>query len=412
MKQLIKFSLIIILLGTGIFSVISCSNGNDGSKSQVITCSNTAADSQANPDNTVALLIDSATNGSPTYHTFLGPRIGLSGQALLDYMIHEPVAPPKNILMVLIAGGQLDAAITGGGDGAPVTTAGINFLVRSAHLFAKQGYRVMTIDRPSDYEDFRDPPLSTHGSALDVNYRVRVQHAVDLSAMINRVNSSNYPVVIIGTSRGAISAVAQYQLGAAIAISSPVTSGSLGAPVTLSDASKVSAPAHVLWQVDDGCVNTAPSASEALANAFPFGDGSAVKGGFEPAGENLCGAISHHGFLGIESCAVGKTTGWVDSKLVSLPTSRPEANPVTESTSIDTPRSFDISGAATGISLTYSLPHSETSLGGTVSINPINNFVTYTPPTGVSGKTDTFVYVVTEAGGGTSNHVVSVTINP
>ena len=412
MKKIIKFLLIMLSLGSGALSITSCSNDSDDSQYPVIHCFSAAADSQANPDNTLALLINSATNGDPTYHIFLGPRMGSSGTAFLDYMIHEPVAPPKNILLVLIAGGQLDASITGTGDGSAVSTAGINFLVRSAHLFAKQGYRVVTIDRPSDYADFLEPLGSTHGSALDVNYRVRVQHAVDLSAIINRANSTNQPVLLVGTSRGAISAVAQYQLGAAIAISSPVTSGSLGDPVTQSDASKVSSSAHVLWQIDDGCVNTAPSASEALANAFTFGDGSAVKGGFEPAGTNLCGAISHHGFLGIESCAVGKTTGWIDNKLTSLPTSRPVVNPVAESTSIDTQKIFDISGAAAGLSLTYSLPHSETSLGGTAVINPLNNFVTYNPPAGISGKTDTFVYVVTEAGGGTSHHIVSVTINP
>jgi len=37
--------------------------------------------------------------------------------------------------------------------------------------------------------------------------------------------------------------------------------------------------------------------------------------------------------------------------------------------------------------------------------------VTYTAPAGSAGLVDTFVYVVNEAGGGTSHNVVSVTVN-
>lgn len=414
MKAIIRVSLMLILYSVSALSIISCSSENGDSQS-VFTCSSIAGDSLANPDNTVAHLIDSATIGNPTYYVFIGPRQSLtSGSPLLDYMVHEPIGTSKDILLVLIAGGQLDAAITGAGDSAPVTTAGINFLVRSAHLFAKQGYRVLTIDRPSDYADFLDPPASTSGSALDVKYRTRIQHAVDLSAMINRVNAINQPVIILGTSRGGISAVAQHKLGAAIAISNPVSSGINGDPVSVTDANQVPSPAHVLWHINDGCISTQPANSEALASAFPDGSANAVKGGFEPVGTNLCGAISHHGFLGIESCAVGKTTGWIDNKRVALPTSRPIANTATVSTSMNTPKSdIDLTGYAVGSTLTFSLPHSETSLGGSVSINLTNNFVTYTPPPAdISGITDTFVYVVTEAGGGTNHNVISVTITP
>lgn len=411
MKQQVKFSLMIILVGAAALSLTSCS-GSDGEQ-YVVECLNTADDSQATANPTVFNLIDSAANGSPTYHTFSGPRQSLSaGIPTLDYMVHEPVGTPKNTLLVLIAGGQLNAGITGTGDGSSVLTAGSNFLVRSAHLFAMQGYRVLTIDRPLDYSDFLDPPASTDGYALD-GYRTAVHHAVDLSAMINRVNTSHQPVILVGTSRGAISAVAQHSLAAAIAISSPVTSGSNGDPVSRDDASLVPSPAHVLWHINDGCSVTSPTDSKLLEIVFPDGKGTAVKGGFEP-GTDLCGPESHHGFLGIESCAVSNTSAWLVDKLKNLPTSRPIANPVTAATTINTVKTdIDLNGAASGSSsLIYSLPFTNTSLAGTVTLNPATNLVTYTPPTDVSGITDTFVYVVTEAEGGTSHNIVSVTINP
>lgn len=420
MKTYLYFVPVIVLASLA----ASCSSGGDGSGSSfpVTACTTTVDDSQSYPND----IINSAFNGSPTYHAFYGPRENNAGNAaILDYMVHEvPMGvTPKNALVVLIAGGQLNAGITSAGgnwdlasDGGAVGFAGGNFLVRSAHLFTYRGYRVLTVDRPSDYVDFLDPTVPfDHGSALDVYYRTQVEHAVDLSAMINRVqtatNSREDPVIILGTSRGGISAVAQNKLAAAIAISNPVTSGTRGDPVSATDASQVSSPAHVLWHVNDSCVATQPADSEALVSAFTDGSGNAVSGGFD-AGINPCGAYSYHGFLGIESCAVETSTGWIDNELATLPTPRPVAGAVSQSTTTSTPLVFDISGAAVGTSLTYSLPFPGTSLDGTVSINPVTNMVTYTPPLGVTNVTDTFVYVVNETGGGTSHNVVSVTITP
>ncbi|MEJ2143147.1 MAG: hypothetical protein P8Y24_12485, partial [Gammaproteobacteria bacterium] len=218
---------------------VSCSSGGgngSGSSFPVTACTTTVDDSQSYPND----IINSALNGSPTYYAFEGPRENNSGvPAILDYMVHEvPMGvTPKNALVVLIAGGQLNAGIASAGgnwdlasDGGSVGFAGDNFLVRSANLFTYRGYRVLTIDRPSDFDDFLDPTVPVdHGSALDVYYRTQVQHTVDLSAMINRVqtatNSREDPVFILGTSRGGISGVAQHKLAAAISISNPVTSG-------------------------------------------------------------------------------------------------------------------------------------------------------------------------------------------
>lgn len=378
-----------------------------------INCLGTSEDSTIS--GTVVTLIRSHQNGSPTYG-FINPvRSKEDGTSIsIDYMVHEPSATPK-ALVLLIAGGQLNANIQG--SGSVVTFSGGNFLVRSAHLFAAQGFRVVTIDRPSDFLD--DIGGSTSGTAYDP-YRISVRHSVDLSTVINMANGiDNLPVFIVGTSRGAISAVAQNMLGEAIALSSPVTAGN-GTPVGHPGSPPnvqpdfVQVPAHVMWHIQDACSTTQPVDSKnlvsALLSAGVDSASDAVSGGFEdPSQPNKCQANTFHGFLGIESCAVGTTTSWMDNVLFTLPTTRPQANAVSASTIINTQTMIDLSSFVTGINpLTFSLPYSDSSLGGTVSLS--GTLVTYTPPSGVVNTTDTFVFVVTDGNGGTSHNVVSVAI--
>jgi hypothetical protein len=47
-------------------------------------------------------------------------------------------------------------------------------------------------------------------------------------------------------------------------------------------------------------------------------------------------------------------------------------------------------------------------LGGSVTLN--GSTVTYTPPVGVSNRTDQFVYVVTDGNGGVAAAVINVQI--
>jgi len=195
----------------------------------------------------------------------------------------------------------------------------------------------------------------------------------------------------------------------AIAISSPVTGGTTGDPVSHADAAKVSVPVQVLWHADDACSVTVPVNAYTLSDAFPNGEGVGLSGGFNPTGTNPCGATSYHGFLGIESCAVSQTTGWVDA--LTLAAIGPRANLFDAGTvSAGTTTNINLSGAGSPSvsgTLSYSLPFTTTSRGGTVSIS--GNTVYYTP---AGTGADTFVYVVKESGGGTAFNVVKVNAVP
>ena len=412
------------LSGTSIillFVITACSGGGgggnsnkveDGASITAVSCTTTVNDSVDNSPNAWTR-IHSENNGNPEYYSMQLARqstITTSNPISIDYMVHPSVGTAK-ALLVLIAGGALDAGITGANTVPPSapTTAGGNFVVRSAHLFAAQGYKVLTVDRPSDFDDYLNG--STAGYLYDT-YRQSVAHAVDLSEVINTVNETdNLPVILVGTSRGAISAVLQYQLAAALALSSPVTTGN-ATPVSNTLADKVTIPVQLSWHTKDGCGVTKPADNKVVLDEFPEAVGVAISGGFSNPGADVCNGDSYHGFPGIESCAVQQTTDWI-AKLEQLQKSRPLATAQNTFTGADTLANIDLAGAASasnGGNLTYALPFATTSLGGTISIS--GTLVTYTPPPGISGLNDTFAYIVKEQNGGSANNIVSVTINP
>lgn len=370
-------------------------------------CTNNAMLDSTISVNTVTRIVAHQSTPAPRYGT-MTVRHKANGDAVtMDYMVHEAVGTPKAVV-VLIAGGALDAGITG--TGSTVLTSGANFLVRSAHLFAAQGFRVITLDRPNDYLDY------TGGSAAGIaydGYRLSAAHGVDIAAVASAENTTNLPIIIAGTSRGAISAVAQSGQVSAIMVSAPVTSG-MGWPVGSNalPRSAIRAPLHVLWHSQDACALSTPSGARDLALAVPGATGDPVSGGFnDPTEPDPCQARTLHGFLGIESCAVSRHTNWLDS--LGLALTGPVANAVNTATAANTSTQVDLAGATApgaGGTLAHTLPSSTSVLGGAVSI--AGTMVTYTPPGGVSGSTDRFVYAVRESNGAIRHNIVAVSIGP
>lgn len=412
-------SFIVITLAT---IIVACSLP---SNVKLSTCPSTSQDSHIISD---VLFINQGHPGA-RYGLITLPRRRLVGDPdiagapddiiTIDYMVHETVGAIPAAVVVLIAGGNLDSKIKSG-PGNTVSTSSGNFLVRSAPMFISTStipLRVITIDRPSDYKDDvadTDPAYAYDG------YRTSMRHTVDLSAVINAENPENLPVFIAGTSRGATSTVANYMLAAGISLSSAASSGPNGRPVREDSMypevrpSRVTVPAHVLAHMEDACPRSTPSDSFDILNNLFNGLGDGVYGGFiGPNNPRVCGAFHHHGYLGIETCAVDKITTWMGNTFPAIPNTRPVANAVAGiNTNSGTPVDIDLIGAVTPAipaPLTFSLPHATTALGGAIAL--IGSVVTYTPPLGLGNKIDTFVYVVNEAGGGSSHQVVSVQIN-
>ena len=390
--------------------------GNTGVINEAVACTPSGDDSTQN-SNGSASFTRSYTVGSPLYHS-VTTRNNSSGQPVtLDYMVHQPLGNPKGIVL-LIAGGALTGFIEGT-EGNPATRSGGNFLVRSAHRFMQAGYRVITMDRPSDFSDYGN---IDSGSYLYDSYRTSIDHAIDITTIVNRENSDNLPVIIAGTSRGAISAVAQNMLAAGIAISSPVTRSSaggapIGSPTLPVDI--VDVPVHVLYHRNDGCTGTSPGNSEALIEQFDNVGIDVVSnnlsGGFnDTVANNPCGAFSYHGFLGIENCAVNTTTTWIDELLDYIETQNPgNARPVAlqQSVAAMSNQTIDINLSASDsddTNLIYESPYLRSSLGGTLSLN--DNVVQYVPPTASLTTTDSFVFTVTDSKGSSSAAVITVSL--
>ncbi len=385
----------------------------------------TAADAD-NPNgwyfnNDETIFFKSHHQGTPAYGQ-LTPRYKLDGTPVtIDYMVHSPSGTPK-ALVVLIAGGALKAGIKDAdGDGIADASRG-NFLVRSAHRFMKAGYRVVTVDRPSDYTDYGYASGASSPGYLYDAYRIKMDHAVDLAAIIQAENSAHLPVVIAGTSRGAISAVAQGLLASAIALSSPVTADAAGSvlqyPVGSAEVpvSSIKRSTHLLIHTNDRCTNSDVKRSRDLFNQIvDLGvavRGDEVSGGFYDTVRNdACGAFDYHGFTGIETCAVERVTTWMDGIVVGG-----NAQPIAQNVTINLGDPLTLSAYANdpdGDPLTYRLPGSQTVLGGNVSVDASSGAVTYTAPSRPSGQPatkDAFAYVVEDGKGGVATAVVYVNL--
>ena len=348
---------------------------------------------------------------------------GATGTVLdisVQYMVHLPSGAPKAIVM-LFSGSSGNAGIAGDDTTHVVSQAGNNFLVRSAQLFAEAGYLTVTIDRPE--------PVPSDSYDL---YRVSPRHANDIAAVLLEVNelydASRLDLFLAGTSRGALSVVAQNNLGIGSLLSSPVNSLNSGlwvgadSPNPRLAPSFAVVPVHVLAHAQDGCSVSTAANSKKLQNDFHAAGVQAffnsVDGGFE-IDIDPCEAKAFHGFLGIESTAVKKITDRMDFFLKkkdqdSSGNLKPELMinaPFSVSTAADTAVTIDLAGLALdadGDTLSYSLPHPTSNRGGTLSLN--GSSVEYTPPAGFANRTDGFVFQVSDGKGGKTNGIILVAV--
>jgi hypothetical protein len=363
-------------------------------------------------------------------------RIGsVETQITVGYMTNEP--SPYKAIAVLFAGSDGVTGITPDPcfntptpcDPAPVATAGNNFLVRTAQLFAENGFKAITIGRPTDA-----PPDGTPcGGAVECYslYRLTARHAVDIASVIKNENPLNKHVFLVGTSRGALSAIAQNLIGVGSMISSPVTL----APITSTTAAipspcdanhtpfvgdcfyvelqpaSVEVPVQIIEHAQDTCFVSPPSQAATVASDFAAAGvttfSSQMNGGFELIGGDPCEAQSHHGYLGIETKTVQRITKRMtairhDINQQSPGDHPPTANDGSFSAVSPSPAApvFDLAPLVTdpdsGTTFTFQLVHDESARGVPLSIS--GSIVTYdvASATGLTGPTvnDAFVYTV------------------
>lgn len=226
--------------------------------------------------------------------------------ARLRFLILRPDGPPT-ATVILYSGGNGTVGIKRDGslkrDG--------NFLVRTRELFAKHGFLVAVVDRPSDWA----------GSDKE-RYRLSTEHVEDAAAIARKLREiARVPVWFVGTSRGSISiANIASRLGgdliAGAVLSSSVTRIGRRAAQTVGDADLggIAVPVLIVGHVNDDCFATPWPDQFDLRKKFrsaPVVDTIRIEGGDAGNHASPCGPFSHHGFLGQEDDVVAKIAGWI-----------------------------------------------------------------------------------------------------
>ncbi len=471
LRSLLGFSALILMF---LFAPLT-----QQAKADCTTPSTPIFDANNNPIG--ADLIGSASCGIyGTANSRFQPVNGVETQVAVPYMKHEPSGNVKAIA-VLLAGGQGQALIVPDPcinnnppcNPVPVQSAGNNFLVRSAQLFAERGFRTLTIDQPSPLPSGDVLPNgSTCGDPNMVEcydiYRQGQRNALDIAAVVRKENPGHKPVFLVGTSRGAESAVAQNLLGIASMLSSPVTLAAV-TPATVPPtagipspcdanhtpyvddcfygplmASSQTVPVQILQHADDpdqtnNCyVAPASNATPLRDELSQNGNNGAgvttflffVSGGFQVVDSNgvvvdPCGAQSFHGFLGIEDIVVHRIDRRMTLILQDIDNQfGADHTPISGNATFNlnlsnrTSRTIDLSNLASdadGDPLTFALVHPKSARSASLSLS--GNTLTYdasAAPFLSAGPTtinDAFVYVTSDGKGRKSFGVIKMTVS-
>lgn len=224
---------------------------------------------------------------------------------------HIPVffsaTPHAVATMVLLPGGAGGIGRIGP-EGWP---DGSNFLVRSAQLFADQGFNIAVMARPSDMND------------MDYPFRVSAAHIDDIRKVVQQTKERwNVPVWLVGTSRGTVSGTAAViamrdeGLIAGLVLTASVTAGRVTGAVPGQALDKITIPVLVVHHTQDACKICIPSQAmtiEPKLSASPAHATFMLAGGTNPSGDP-CEALHHHGFIGMEAQAVQQITDWVKAR--------------------------------------------------------------------------------------------------
>lgn len=236
-------------------------------------------------------------------------RPGISVRALVD------LPGGANGAVVLLAGGHGHLQLTAGG---AIGWGGQNALVRTRSLYRRAGYAVAVPDLAPDM---------VAGVGVVPGYRLSPAHAQDLGAVIAwmRPHAGSGPVVLIGTSRGTLSAAnAVTRLGAgpqrpdAIVLTAGLLMMEQGADElsiqrNLRDISRATQPFLLVHHVSDSCRLTPPSGPERfrpLLQAARSVDIVMISGSGVPRG-NPCEAQHYHGFVGQDQAVTDAITAWI-----------------------------------------------------------------------------------------------------
>lgn len=245
------------------------------------------------------LFVATSAHAAETVLT-LTPRPGGTFRVLTD----KPVRPVGSVILLAGGTGVLDLAEDGRIGGLAQ-----NHLIRTRQAYVRAGYAIFVPDIAQDLK------------GTD-RYRFNAPHATDLAAVVSAARGVGGPVFVIGTSRGAVSAVALFakQSGAlpdGLVISSGtlLDHGRIPGAASVGNLGSIRVPVLLLRHDNDACAATAPGDADRFkaqlsgtprVEIFGFSGGGPRQGTADP-----CGPQHYHGFLGIEDQVVARTVAWM-----------------------------------------------------------------------------------------------------
>jgi pimeloyl-ACP methyl ester carboxylesterase len=227
-----------------------------------------------------------------------------TGRAGVDIPVfmHSTTGATATLLLVTGGGGGVGTIGANGWPNSP------NFLIRSAPLFAAQGFHLALMARPTDRPDMGYP------------FRISADHMDDIAHVLRQVRATwNTPVWLVGTSRGTVSATAaaialQGQgLIDGLVLTSSVVRANVTGTVPGQSLEKIKLPVLIVHHSQDACrvcpPKEVPGVDRALVNspvhALRWVDGA------EGLSGDPCETQHYHGFVGVEAPTVTLISDWI-----------------------------------------------------------------------------------------------------
>ena len=213
----------------------------------------------------------------------------------------QPEGKSKGIL-ILFPGGDGTGHFKEGDRGFRLSN---NFLVRSSHLFALEGFTSAIIDVPSD-----------RPSGISDGFRTSPEHLREMRAVVSFfAETYRQPVYFVGTSRGTLSAAYVATALEGESVAGVVLTGAYEQIGSL-PLERIRYPVLFVHHRDDGCRITPYAGARDLFRRVTTSrkkDFVTVIGGSPPLSKP-CEALSTHGFLGKENEVVKAITDWLSGK--------------------------------------------------------------------------------------------------
>jgi hypothetical protein len=242
-----------------------------------------------------------------------------------SFILIKPVDPIASV--ILFEGGKGKLKLSSVSGKPTVEKKPQTLLMRNREDFAKYGLMVAVIDAPSDMKK-QKRGMVTFSNKTKLVFRMSNEHAEDIKTIVSYLkNQADIPVWFVSISAGTVSAInvairLQGEVDGLV-LNSSLTRFNKKMPMFNShpngllnmNLDKITIPTLIVSHKDDNCdlspASDAIHLKEALANS-PKIEVMYFTGGKKPK-TKPCGALSAHGFYGIENQVVSAIGSFIKS---------------------------------------------------------------------------------------------------